>query len=113
MTDYTNHPIFSGESVDYTRHMSFAQGNAFMYLWRLRGEEDMYADLDEALWYLKNDSLVLKLPLELTRPLAHRLREYTDKPGYTNRQYRIGWAMLSTAQGDFESAIIHLEGLGE
>lgn len=51
-THYTTHPAFPGEAWDYTRHMTFAMGNAFKYLWRAGAKGDMLQDLEKAHWYI-------------------------------------------------------------
>ena len=50
---YTVHPVFTGECHDYAKHMTFDQGNAFKYLWRVAGKGDMRENLSKAMWYLK------------------------------------------------------------
>lgn len=51
-THYTTHPAFDGEAWGYTRHMSFALGNAFKYLWRAGAKDNMLQDLEKANWYI-------------------------------------------------------------
>lgn len=53
-THYTTHPAFPGEAWDYTRHMSFALGNAFKYLWRAGTKDNMFQDLEKARWYINH-----------------------------------------------------------
>lgn len=53
---YTSHPIFPGECIDYTRHMSFTRGNPFKYLWRFRDKFDPTEDLRKAAFYIDDIS---------------------------------------------------------
>ena len=61
MSDPINHPPhyttipagFSAECIEYTRHMLFAQGLAFKYLYRAGAKGDMAEDLDKCAWWLR------------------------------------------------------------
>ena len=62
MTDNVNHPkhyeagpSVTIECIDVARHLPFARGNAFKYVWRCGkkgGPEQAIEDLEKALWYL-------------------------------------------------------------
>lgn len=62
MNDPINHPPhyttipagFSAECIEYTRHMLFAQGSAFKYLYRAGAKGDMAEDLGKCAWYLRD-----------------------------------------------------------
>lgn len=62
MSDPINHPPhyttipegFSAECIEYTRHMLFAQGSAFKYLYRAGAKGDMTEDLGKCAWYLRD-----------------------------------------------------------
>lgn len=65
MTDNVNHPkhyeagpSVTIECIDVARHLPFARGNAFKYVWRCGkkgGPEQAIEDLEKALWYLGDD----------------------------------------------------------
>lgn len=51
-----NHPshynnIANVECIDVVEHMTFNQGNAIKYLWRLFDKGDPIENLDKAIWY--------------------------------------------------------------
>lgn len=62
MSDLINHPPhyatalpgIRGECIEYSRHMTFSQGNAFKYVWRAGAKGDGRQDLDKAAWYLND-----------------------------------------------------------
>lgn len=60
MSDPINHPPhyttipegFEAECIEYARHMPYAQGAAFKYLYRAGSKGDMTEDLGKCSWYL-------------------------------------------------------------
>ena len=74
MSDPINHPPhyttipegFRAECIEYARHMSYAQGAAFKYLYRAGSKGDMIEDLGKCAWYLRD-----ALHHELYRSVAH------------------------------------------
>ena len=62
MTDYKDKPVSNInpshyrsddiECIEVVRHMSFCQGNAIKYLWRLGQKDAAEQELKKALWYM-------------------------------------------------------------
>ena len=62
MTDYKDKPVSNInpshyrsddiECIEVVRHMSFCQGNAIKYLWRLGQKDTAEQELKKALWYM-------------------------------------------------------------
>lgn len=61
MTDMVNHPPHYiqrpagtfAECFEYAKYMTFAQGNAFKYVWRAGRKDTVVSDLRKALWYIR------------------------------------------------------------
>ena len=61
LSDNVNHPdhytmsmpAVQIECIDFSRNMSFCQGNAFKYVWRAGHKDDAVEDLQKAIWYLQ------------------------------------------------------------
>lgn len=56
---YDSPPYIYGECIDYTRSMSFMQGNAFKYVWRagIKNPTTFYEDINKAIWYLDTPNI--------------------------------------------------------
>lgn len=57
--DNVNHPkhyqnglTVEVECIMFSRHLGFALGNAFKYVWRAGMKDDIKQDIQKALWYL-------------------------------------------------------------
>lgn len=75
---YTAHPAFTGECHDYTKYMTFDQGNAAKYLWRCAAKGDMEENIRKAIWYLeamKHGPVVGRYGNALNRNTIHKLDE--------------------------------------
>lgn len=111
---YTSHPIFKGECFDYARHMSFAQGNAFKYLWRMYKKGKLEEDLGKAYWYLKelfeSGSQFHRSEIDYDS-MRFALDGYLGVRGslFDRRLYVIGLAMYDVADGDIAHAITLLD----
>lgn len=61
MTDMVNHPPHYiqrpagtfAECFEYAKYMTFAQGNAFKYVWRAGRKDTGGSDWHKALWYIR------------------------------------------------------------
>ena len=61
MTDMVNHPPhyanipdgLEAECIEYARHMPYAQGAAFKYIYRAGSKGDPAQDLAKAAWYVQ------------------------------------------------------------
>ncbi len=61
--DNVNHPkhyqnglTVEVECIMFSRHLGFALGNAFKYVWRAGMKDDTKQDIQKALWYLDDAS---------------------------------------------------------
>lgn len=102
---YQSHPIFRGECFDYTRHMTFGQGNAFKYLWRMDMKGSALLDVRKAIWYLENNDYYVGLPNHLRLALMYDLKEFREQHGDKGTTYLFGEAMYTTALGYGKTAI--------
>lgn len=74
MNDPINHPPhyiaiplgFRAECIEYARHMTYAQGAAFKYVYQAGSKGDMIEDLGKCAWYLRD-----ALHHELYRSVVH------------------------------------------
>lgn len=100
---YTSHPVFSGECIKYTRHMTFAQGNAFKYLWRCTMKGKYVEDLKKAMWYLYEifalGAKTVEIPAPLINNLCKDFANYIRNENYDPEVALRASTMISLARG--------------
>ena len=125
MADPVNHPSHYAETklvkatghecIEYTRQMSFDQGNAFKYIWRSLDKENPMQDISKAEWYINdawheaNSVVGTNVFCTVTRELE-RIEEMTHRqsPEDTLLCSQLS-VLVAIAQGDWRSSLLELE----
>lgn len=111
--DLINHPPhyvaiplgFRAECIEYARHMTYAQGAAFKYVYRAGSKGDMIEDLGKCVWYLW-DALEHNLYMSVARltPSIDPTRTTRSRIGHMIIHGQLNNALrtLSRADGSLE-----------
>lgn len=118
MTDIVNHPphysdhwLFLGSCIDYTRYSGFCQGNAMKYLWRFEAKGKPVEDLRKALWYINKLESGRKIPAPQLRKLEEALVNMPEQVGLqaAHPRVEVAAALFFAAEGKRTEAQICME----